>query len=48
MCGRYVRKGDKQKLAEHFRAQPNPPELPDAGCGLQRGSDDAPAHHSAK
>ncbi len=28
MCGRYVRKSDKQKLAEHFRAQPNPPELP--------------------
>ncbi len=28
MCGRYVRKGDKQKLAEHFRAQPNPTELP--------------------
>ncbi len=28
MCGRYVRKSDKQKLAEHFRAQPNPAELP--------------------
>ncbi len=28
MCGRYVRKGDKQKLAEHFRARLNPPELP--------------------
>jgi putative SOS response-associated peptidase YedK len=28
MCGRYVRRGDKQKLAEHFRARPNPPELP--------------------
>lgn len=28
MCGRYVRRGDKQKLAEHFRAKPNPPELP--------------------
>ncbi len=28
MCGRYVRRGDKQKLAEHFRAQPNPLELP--------------------
>ena len=28
MCGRYVRKGDKQRLAEHFRARLNPPELP--------------------
>ena len=28
MCGRYVRRGDKQKLAQHFRAQPNPAELP--------------------
>lgn len=28
MCGRYVRRGDKQKLAEYFHAQPNPPELP--------------------
>ncbi len=28
MCGRYVRRSDKQKLAEHFRAQPNPPKLP--------------------
>ena len=28
MCGRYVRRGDKQRIAEHFRAQPNPPELP--------------------
>ncbi len=25
---RYVRKGDKQRLAEHFHAQPNPAELP--------------------
>lgn len=28
MCGRYVRRSDKQRLAEHFRAQPNPVELP--------------------
>ena len=28
MCGRYVRRGDKQRIAEHFRAQPNPSELP--------------------
>ena len=28
MCGRYVRRADKQKIAEYFRAQPNPPELP--------------------
>jgi len=23
----YIRRGDKQKLAEHFHAQPNPAEL---------------------
>ena len=28
MCGRYARRGDKQKLAEYFHAQPNPLELP--------------------
>ena len=28
MCGRYVRRSDKQKIAEHFRANPNPAELP--------------------
>ena len=28
MCGRYVRRSDKQKIAEHFRAQPVPVELP--------------------
>ncbi len=28
MCGRYVRRGDKQKIAEHFHANPNPAELP--------------------
>jgi putative SOS response-associated peptidase YedK len=28
MCGRYVRKGSKQKIAEYFRANPNPAELP--------------------
>ncbi len=28
MCGRYVRRSDKQKLVEHFHAQPNPAELP--------------------
>jgi len=27
MCGRYIRSGDKQKLAEHLHAQPNPAEL---------------------
>jgi putative SOS response-associated peptidase YedK len=32
MCGRYVRRGDKQKIAEWFHAEPNPAELamPDA------------------
>jgi putative SOS response-associated peptidase YedK len=28
MCGRYVRISDKQKLAEHFRARPNPVDMP--------------------
>lgn len=28
MCGRYVRKGSKQKIAKYFRANPNPTELP--------------------
>lgn len=28
MCGRYVRRSDKQKIAEHFRAYPNPAEFP--------------------
>lgn len=28
MCGRYVRRSDKQKIAEHFRAKPSPPDLP--------------------
>jgi putative SOS response-associated peptidase YedK len=32
MCGRYVRRGDKQKIAEWFHAEANPAELamPDA------------------
>jgi putative SOS response-associated peptidase YedK len=28
MCGRYVQRGDKQKIAEAFRAAPQPAELP--------------------
>jgi putative SOS response-associated peptidase YedK len=28
MCGRYVRRGDKQKIAEYFHANPRPAELP--------------------
>jgi putative SOS response-associated peptidase YedK len=28
MCGRYVRRSDKQKIAEYFQANPNPAELP--------------------
>ena len=28
MCGRYVRRSDKQKIAEYFHANPNPAELP--------------------
>ena len=46
MCGRYVRKGDKQKISEAFRAEPNPAELPMPGCGLQHCTDDLPADYS--
>ena len=28
MCGRYVRRSDKQRIAEHFHAIPSPPDLP--------------------
>ncbi len=28
MCSRYVRRSDKQKIAGHFRASPNPAEFP--------------------
>ncbi len=28
MCGRYVRRSDKQKIAEWFHADPNPSDLP--------------------
>ena len=28
MCGRYVRRSDKQKIAEWFHAEPHPAELP--------------------
>ena len=28
MCGRYVRRSDKQKIAEYFHAEPRPAELP--------------------
>lgn len=28
MCGRYVRRSDKQKIAEYFHATPQPSELP--------------------
>lgn len=45
MCGRDVRRSDKQKLAEHFRAQPTPA---DPGCRLQPSSVNAPADHPAK
>lgn len=32
MCGRYVRHCDKQKIAEYFRASPQPAELPMPGA----------------
>ena len=32
MCGRYVRKGDKQKIAEAFRAEFNPVDFPVAAA----------------
>ena len=28
MCGRYIRRSDKQRLAEHFHAHPLPADLP--------------------
>jgi putative SOS response-associated peptidase YedK len=28
VCGRYGRRSDKQKIAEHFRAKPVPADLP--------------------
>ena len=28
MCGRYARRSDKQRIAEHFHANPSPPDLP--------------------
>ena len=28
MCGRYVIRSDKQKIAEHFHATPTPQDLP--------------------
>ena len=37
MCGRYVRSGDKQKIAEYFHANPQPAELAMLGADL-RGS----------
>ena len=44
MCGRYVRRSDKQKIAEHFRAKPNPLELPLPGEDASpTGSCDTPA-----
>ena len=32
MCGRYVRRSDKQKIAEYFHATPVPAELPMPGA----------------
>ena len=32
MYGRYVRRSDKQKLAEYFHARPQPAELPLPGA----------------
>ena len=36
MCGRYGRRSDKQKIAEHFRAKLSLAELPmpDADCNI--------------
>ena len=32
MCGRYVRRSEKQHIAEHFRARAFPPDLPMPGA----------------
>ena len=32
MCGRYIRRSDKQKIAEYFQSEPQPAELPLPGA----------------
>jgi hypothetical protein len=46
MCGRYYRRGDKQKIAEAFHAKLVEDSTPLAAVGLQRSAHDYPAHHS--
>lgn len=37
MCGRYVRRSDKQKIAEHFRAGPSPEMMRAAARAAEDG-----------
>jgi putative SOS response-associated peptidase YedK len=41
MCGRYVRRSDKQKIAEHFHV--HGPSLPDFWAELECSAADIPA-----
>lgn len=34
MCGRYVRRSDEQRLADHFHANPIPPDFPMQAAGF--------------
>jgi hypothetical protein len=46
MCGRYVRRSDKQRIAEHFHV--HGPSLPDFRPLVERRAADLPAGDSAK
>jgi hypothetical protein len=46
MCGRYVRRSDKQKIAEHFHV--HGPSLPRLWAELECSALDIPAHRSAQ
>ena len=48
MCGRYGRRSDKQKIAEHFRAKPTPAELPMPDADYNIAPTTHQPHHSAK
>ena len=48
MCGRYVRRSDKQKIAEYFHAKPSARRAAATGRGLQHRTDNLPADHPAK
>ena len=45
MCGRYVRRSDKQRLAEHFHAKPHPAVLPLPKTNYNVAPTTPSAHH---